>query len=297
MVEAAVATGSGRRRWIAAALLLCCGVAALPNVAFAQDPLVEALMLQRQEARTAEVLQELGFAAEAFGPEEIVVDRAVRRRVSPSMPSLRMPGSIELPPLNVRPKSRFQDDADPEPMVLDQIVWRRVAPGEADRFILRFEEVLWTNAGRLARTDLDTMGTPLVRAHLHATFGAPTRTPVARGRPEMLAGSGSVQFEYWFVVNDEIPFVVMDRDGPFANGVLMVASEEHEELLGQLVADFARRVLAAPALMPYVDYYHASERNQWYRTGFDGTDFYTIETDRPRWARRSRDGGRWYEFR
>jgi hypothetical protein len=282
-------------RWRAAALLAAALVLLAPE-APAQDPVIEALRDQRQRVRTAEVLAELGGRAVLFGPASVPTELDERRRLAASMPTLPLP-PLFLPPLATRPERAAEAPEEAGPVELAEIRWHRVPPDDARAYMLRFSEALWTAAGRFARTPVDTMATPEVRARLHTAFGPPTRTPVARGRPELQGGSAYVQFEYWFAVNDSIPFVVMDRDGPFGQGLTIVGDEQHAEVLPQIIEDFARLLMLHDRLMPYVDYYHSTERGAWFRTGYDGTRYYTIETERPRWARRGQERGRWYDFR
>lgn len=287
------AKGRGGARWFVALAVL---LVLVPEVQ-AQDAVLEALRDQRQRVRSVEVLQEIGPKSAAYGPAEVAArsEREGYRRVSPMLPSMRPP-AVPLPPLRIRPEPP-PPAAPVGPRVLEDLQWSRVAPGDEAAFLARFGDALWTSADRFARTPIDTMQTLEVRARLHATFGAPTRTPIARGRPEMGSGSEFIQFEYWFAVNDTIPFVVMDRAGPFGRGVVMVADEEHADVLRTVREDLARRLLMTSHLMPYVDYYQSREGGQWYRTGYDGTRYYILETERPRWARRSRSREAWYEFR
>jgi hypothetical protein len=258
----------------------------------AQDVLLEALLDQRQRVRTAEVLAEIGAHATPHGP--VGVDAYLGyRQVSPHLPSLLMP-RVALPAIAPRPAPQSPDA--PPPVELSEIQWVRVAPGHEHDFMERFQESLWIGASG-AVTPLDTMATPEIRARLQTAFGTPTRTPVARSGSQMQAGSEFVQFEYWFVVNDDIAFVVMDRDGPFGRGLVMIADEEHVDVVEALRQDLTRRLLAQKELMPYVDYYQTREDGQWHRTGYDGQRYYVIEMERPRWARRGQQRGRWYDFR
>lgn len=262
--------------------------------AVAQDHVLDALREQRFRVRSAEVLREIGPAVAPHGPVEIMRDWLIPRQLSPTLPTV-LPFQVPLDPMVVVPP---RPEPPPRaPMELTEIRWERIPFGEEPAFIAQFGEALWTSANRFARTPIDTMATPEVRARLHATFGMPTRSPVARSTPETTAGSPYVQFEYWFAVNDTIPFVVMDTDGPFGQGVVLVGDEAHAEILGELKEDLTQRLLTQHRLMPYVDYYQSRERDQWYRTGYDGERYYVIEADRPRWARRGTGRERWYDFR
>lgn len=279
---------------VLAGLLLVGGAFARP--AAAQDATLEALLRQRQQARAAEVLTAMPERATAFGPVEVAgVERERPRPISRTLPARRypLPALAAMNPIPERPPA-----PEPEPMTLGETIrWQRVAPGEEEAFLTRHGDALWTNVNPLAMTAIDTLATPEVRARLNRVFGAPTRTPVARSSPTMQGGSGAVQFEYWFAVNDTIPFVVIDRNGPFGRGVVLVGEEAHTPILAELKRDLTRLLMLSDQLMPYVDYYQHPDTGQWYRTGYDGSDYYLVETERPRWARRSRARGGWYEFR
>lgn len=179
------------------------------------------------------------------------------------------------------------------PVTLDSIRWVKVEAAAQGAFLDQNREAFWhAVAGPAA---LDTVATPRLRALLNGLFGAPTRNAAA-AEQEDYAGSEYVQFEYWLVVNDTIPMLVLDRDGPFGRGLLLAGSEAHRRYGPLLAADLAARLTAARAT-PYADYYHAFDRRQWYRTGFDGAAYYAEETRAPRWAGRRSRNERWRIFR
>ena len=250
--------------------------------------------MQRAKLRAQEIVGEMGIAAVPRRAVEIVTEPSeAASRLFWWLPRSRTPRVALEPMLAVVPP-------DPEPELpaptLHRIRWDRVGPDEQEGFLGRFREALWTVDGMRFFTALDTIPTPELRARLFGLFGAPTRTAVARG-VSGFEGSDDVQFEYWFVVNDTIPFVALDKDGPFGRGLVLAGDFAHTDVLGAIKRDFAERMTTRARLMPYVDYYHSRERNQWYRTGYDGTDYYVREIRRPRWARRRSESGKWYLFR
>ncbi len=254
--------------------------------------LVEQLRAQRLRVRVAEVAAEAGLAAGPRGPVELGDEPSeAAARLFWWLPRERTPHvALDFPPGVPAP------EPEPAPPPLTGIAWDRVAPGEQAAFLARFREALWTVEGMAFRTPLDTIPTPELRARLHTHFGAPTRTAVARG-VRGFEGSSFVQFEYWFVVIDSIPFVALDADGPFGKGLVLAGDLAHAPYLGALKRDLAERLLAPLPLMPYVDYYQRRERNQWVQTGYDGSEYYVTEIERPRWARRRGGTGQWYLFR
>lgn len=254
----------------------------------AQD-VVELLVRQRSEVRAGELLGEIGGKVAArpvanLAPASIYLlwhDRVVARR------------QFVADSLAEAARRAREDSLANLPPTLDVIRWTKVEPGDQEPFILAYREAYWIAAPRVAA--LDTVATPQLRALLNGLFGAPTRNAAA-AEQEGYAGSEFVQFEYWFVVNDAIPVLVLDRDGPFGHGVIVAGSEDDRRYLPLLAQDLVR-LLGEARPTPYVDYYHSFDRRQWYQTGFDGTDYFTHETRAPRWAATRRRNERWHIFR
>ena len=72
-----------------------------------------------------------------------------------------------------------------------------------------------TGSGFQGGTVVDQLPTSEIRSRLQAVFGDPTVTLDDFIGMENVRPGNSVQFEYWFVVNDSIPMIVLDIDGPF----------------------------------------------------------------------------------
>ena len=171
-----------------------------------------------------------------------------------------------------------------------RLVWAKVEPDAQGAFLDRYREVYW-RASDPRRLTIDTTATPHVRGRLQSVFGRPTRNADAL-RQVGYSGNEYVQFEYWFVVNDSIPVLLLDLDGPFGRGLLLAGSEEFADVLPDLKADLSRQLFAASGPDPFVDYYHSFERRQWFRTGYNGTDYFTIPIRPPGWVR-TRAVDRW----
>ena len=177
---------------------------------------------------------------------------------------------------------------------LGPVDWYPVAAHGQGEFLEAYREVYWMVVNAPAPTD--SVATPELRARLGALFGAPTRNAAA-AEQEGYAGSEYVQFEYWLVANDSIPILVMDHNGPFGRGLLIAGDDRFQRVLPALKADLAAQILAAGPPAPHADYYHARDRDAWFRTGFDGLTYFTNEVRTPRWARRPREGARWRIYR
>ncbi len=151
-----------------------------------------------------------------------------------------------------------------------------------DAFDNVFADTRWAYLGMEGVTPVDTSWTRELRARLEARYGPPTRTVSdVAGRSGRPTGE-TFQFEYRFVVNDTIPLVVTDVDGPLDRG-LVVASDARlgSETLLALRRAFLRPLALSTDRAPYADYFYDKEEQSWYRTGFDGERFFTERIRRP----------------
>lgn len=250
----------------------------------------ELLLAERQRAREAELLAEIGT------PEA----RPLRRMPSPD-PTVR---ALEERDLAARAladsayaaelRARADSLARYGP-AFDTLVWAKTPPSRQDGFLADYGETLWRAADARSFATFDTLETLEVRARLTQLFGTPTRNATAAAQ-ERYAGSDDVQFEYWLVVNDTIPVLLLDLRGPFGRGVLFATDEAYLPSVRVLKRDLDARLMAVPATVPFVDYYLHPEERRWYKTGFDGEAFFTRRVRTPRWARRL-SGTKWKIYR
>jgi hypothetical protein len=145
-----------------------------------------------------------------------------------------------------------------------------------------FGDTPWAFLGNSSYlTSLDTTFTRTLRARLEAQFGPPTRTLA-----ELLDEDGSiddyVQFEYWFVVNDSIPAVVMDVHGPYDRGLIVATDRRYREELRAFRKALLAPLVESPARKPFVDYFYDVDVERWYRTGYDGADYFIEPVPRGR---------------
>ncbi len=144
---------------------------------------------------------------------------------------------------------------------------------EAGVFEEAFRNTQWTYLGSNKRIPVDTMLTKGLRAMLEAYFGAPTSTVVEQvGAGE--AAPEYIQFEYRFVLNDTIPLIVVDVNGPFERGVVTMTDRKYRDLLPKLKRALLHPMLDEAVHAPYADYYYMSALESWFLTGFDGERFF-----------------------
>lgn len=151
-------------------------------------------------------------------------------------------------------------------------------------FEWRFRETLWSFLGSGTFSPLDTLHSRELRARLEAHFGPPTRTLAELGDPDNLRREEIVQFEYWFVLNDSIPLVLMDVNGPLDRGLVLASDQQYRDLLYNLRETFLKPLVETDLRKPYVDYYFQYETHQWYRAGFDGRQHFLTRIPRPNLA-------------
>lgn len=237
---------------------------------------VELLQRQRRDARLAEVMAERGARLDARPVVEVgEVDRWTR--------AFR---AVEAARQAARDSLLRADAAKADSAIraarLATLRWRKVEPDAQGSFLEQYRETYWQAAGPQADLLIDTTGTVALRGLLQAAFGGPTRNADAQQRYGY-GGSEYIQFEYWFVVNDSIPVLALDVDGPFGRGLLVASDERYAGLLRPIKADLSARLTAARRPVPWLDYYHSYERQTWFRTGFNGTEHFTVEARPPRW--------------
>lgn len=159
--------------------------------------------------------------------------------------------------------------------------WKLVRKLERPVYEDEFRRVLWAYVGSNRITSLDTLFTRELRARLEGRFGAPTKTLTEVDFRENLRKEEYIQFEYWFVLNDSIPLVVMDVNGPFERGLVVAGDQRFREVLHDIKYAFLDEVTRDDTKAPYVDYYYHVEQRAWYRTGYDGRTYFLRRIARP----------------
>ena len=159
-----------------------------------------------------------------------------------------------------------------------------VKVSRADRagFQRRFGNVQWTGAGFEGSTVIDRIPTRELRARLQKVYGDPSQK-----LRDLIDGADFrpghyIQFEYWFVVNDEIPMMVLDIDGPFGNGLVFAGASRYVDLMPEIKRTLSSKLMEITELGEYEDHYYDINEQQWYLVRYDNGSFTNEKISRPR---------------
>jgi len=157
---------------------------------------------------------------------------------------------------------------------------RKISKSERSEFQSRFAQIKWTGQGLYNPTTIDRIPTVELRARLQSTFGDPTQT-IGDLINENFRPGKAVQFEYWFVIDDEIPMMILDLDGPFENGLVYVGASQYVDMMPQVKRTLTRMLMEENNLAEFSDYFYSPEREQWYRVEYNDDEFVREPIDKP----------------
>lgn len=157
---------------------------------------------------------------------------------------------------------------------------RKIPRSERSEFQSEFSEIQWTGQGLYNPTTIDRIPTVELRARLQSTFGDPTQT-IGDLIKENFRPGKAVQFEYWFVIDNEIPMMILDLDGPFENGLVYVGASRYVDLMPQVKRTLTRMLMEEDNLASFSDYFYSPEREQWYLVEYKEDEFVREPIDKP----------------
>ena len=156
---------------------------------------------------------------------------------------------------------------------------KKVETEDAEAFQERFSEIKWTGQG-FNYNSLDRLPAIEIRARLEGAFGEPTKRIEDIVEGGKLRAGKAIQFEYWFIIDGEIPMMVLDLDGPFADGLVYVGASRYIDLMPQVKRTLTR-VVTEVEPKEYTDYFYSPERSQWYKVTYADGDYKKEEIDVP----------------
>lgn len=183
------------------------------------------------------------------------------------------PKPIPVETRGVAQRSEPESLLDPAPEF--KIHRLRVVPKfAAGWFEERFAGVDWAYDGGNSLNPIDTTFTRELRAILEHAFGAPTRTLADHGPLHRLDQQQYVQFEYWFLVDEQWPIILMDVNGPLERGIVVSGDSRQRELLIPIRDAILGPVIEQAEKKPFADYFYEPELDEWFITGYDGESYF-----------------------
>jgi hypothetical protein len=158
----------------------------------------------------------------------------------------------------------------------------KVEYSERQNFEDRFEDIKWTGQGLYNNSTIDRIPTIELRSRLQAAFGDPTQTIGDLINSNSFRPGKAIQFEYWFIVDGEMPLMILDLDGPFANGLVYVGASRYIDLMPQVKRTLNRMLMGdegEPA--EYSDYFYSPERDEWYLVKYEDGEYSQDPISRP----------------
>jgi len=148
-------------------------------------------------------------------------------------------------------------------------------------FMNKFKDIKWTGRGLYGKTKIDDRQTNELRARLQAAFGDPTQKLEDLIDQEDFRPGKAIEFEYWFTVDDSIPMMVLDIDGPFGRGLTYGGASRYIDLMPQIKRAFSRKLMSLDSLGDYQDYFYSPERKQWFNVMYKDGRYKTKKIDSP----------------
>lgn len=156
-----------------------------------------------------------------------------------------------------------------------------IGPGVRDGWIKRFQREEWAFIGNTSLLPIDTLFTRDIRSRLEGNYGPPTVALGEEGIHLRTDSDESIEFEYWFVLNDAMPVILIDVNGPWDRGLVMSVPSKFRDILFDVKETFLGQLSESDVRMPFADYYFNPDQNQWYVTVYDGASFYDVRIDSP----------------
>lgn len=157
----------------------------------------------------------------------------------------------------------------------------KVTQERAEWFQSKFKEIKWTGQGLYGKTEIDNMKTNELRSRLQAAFGDPTQKLEDLINQNNFRPGKAIEFEYWFTVNDSIPMMILDVDGPFGTGLVYGGASRYIDLMPQIKRTLSRKLMGVESA-PFQDYFYSPEREQWFNVSFKNGEHNIDEIESPK---------------
>jgi hypothetical protein len=135
--------------------------------------------------------------------------------------------------------------------------FRKIEKQDLPAFFRKYNTNNLTGRGLQNNVTVDNIPTMEVRARMQAAFGAPSKTVIDMMAEADFRPAKYIQFEYWFEVNDSIPMVILDPNGPFSTGLTYGGLPRFVDIMPEIKREFSKLLMDVQNLGEYSDYYYA----------------------------------------
>ena len=159
---------------------------------------------------------------------------------------------------------------------------RKVERAEAEQFNQEYiRRMQWTGQGFQAATAIDFIPAVELRARFQSLYGDPTRRLEDLILKPGFRLTEAIQYEYWFLVDEKIPIMVLDIDGPFATGLVYAGPIIYIDYFPEIKRTLSAELMKINRLEEFTDIFYSPERSQWYEISYVNGEFNTKEISRP----------------
>jgi hypothetical protein len=135
--------------------------------------------------------------------------------------------------------------------------FRKIEKSELPAFFRKYNTNNLTGRGLQNNEIIDNIPTMEVRARMQAVFGSPTKNVIDMMSEADFRPAKYIQFEYWFEINDSIPMVILDPNGPFSNGLTYGGLPRFVDLMPEIKRELSKKLMGTQTLGEYTDFYYA----------------------------------------
>lgn len=174
-------------------------------------------------------------------------------------------------------------DVSAQSNLFDRPEFEKVSTSERADFQSRFGGTNWSGAGFSGPVSIDHIPTSEVRARLQKAFGAPTQKLDHLINRDNFRPGHYIQFEYWFVINDDIPLMILDVDGPFGYGLVYGGASRYIDMMPEIKRTLSEILMELDEPGEFQDYYYDLDNDEWYLTEYSNGVFNSERINQPDW--------------
>ncbi len=168
-----------------------------------------------------------------------------------------------------------------QPAAFKEPKFAKVEKAGREAFTKRFEKVKWTGQGLDKPATIDQIPTQEIRARLQKVFGDPTQKVEDLVTKSDFHPGNYIQFEYWFAINFSIPLMILDVDGPFANGLVYGGDAKYVDLMPEIKRALSKKLMDVTQFADFNDVYFDYDNGVWYEVKYEKGAFSSKKIQKP----------------